>query len=457
MTPKRHHGKKLHTGPPLTRLDEMRRTARFARKSDRTRSADSPPDPELLAKNTEALCELIIEALHELRAATTEPVTPDLLSRSITRQSSYLDTICSVARSAGPFIEPAEALLERLRGFQIGILRAFETAFGQECGPRPEELCRLAQTECRVEEIIALNSQILDLVRDVSGKAGEERREILELLAETARNLVEVERLVSVSYSSACKIHQGNQGFAQIVENHIQDIGDVLQGDHSVEELKGLIVSKLSAIREASQKNLQNGHHRKLTSEVEALRQQLNTLRNQIARTQKKAEKLEKVSLLDPLTGIANRRGLQKILRKEWDESKHSGDVFSVLVIDIDNFKLINDRFGHWAGDKCLLELVKRVKLSLRGTDFLSRLGGDEFVTVLPNTDQAGAATVAETLRRSIVQTRFLYGGERVPLTISIGLSTVQTSDQNFKAVLERADNALHNTKQKGRNCVSML
>ena len=163
------------------------------------------------------------------------------------------------------------------------------------------------------------------------------------------------------------------------------------------------------------------------------------------------------MSLLDPLTGIANRRGLQKILRKEWDESKHSGDVFSVLVIDIDNFKLINDRFGHWAGDKCLLELVKRVKLSLRGTDFLSRLGGDEFVTVLPNTDQAGAATVAETLRRSIVQTRFLYGGERVPLTISIGLSTVQTSDQNFKAVLERADNALHNTKQKGRNCVSML
>ena len=109
-------------------------------------------------------------------------------------------------------------------------------------------------------------------------------------------------------------------------------------------------------------------------------------------------------------------------------------------MVDIDNFKSINDVFGHWAGDKCLAQLAKRLKVNLLGTDFLARCGGDEFIVVLPQTEAKGAETVAQKLCEHVRQTRFLFRGERIPLTISIGVSTIRESDHGINSMFERAD-----------------
>lgn len=415
---------------------------------------------EVHSKDMEILCETIIEALRELRSSTTAPITPNLLSQYISRKSSYMDTLCAVAKWAGEPDTPAEPTpyVKPLQQFQIDLLRVFESAFGHESGNRAEELCRLAEMRCRIEEILELNPQILEFVKDVSGKSSYQRDELLSLIAEVAKDLVEVESFVSISYSNATNAFQANKTFAEICETNIQDIHNVLQTSKSMDGLKALIVSRLENIKDASRKMLEADRHERdlLNNQVKSLKYQLKTMKNQISTAQKKADRMEKASLLDPLTGIANRRGFQKHIRKEWSNYKHTGENFSILTIDIDHFKFINDQFGHWAGDRCLSELVRKIKTNSRGSDFLARCGGDEFIMVLPKTEKNGAATLAENLRSHVEQTRFLYRGERIPLTISLGLSTVQDNDQNIKTVLERADYALYITKEKGRNCVSM-
>jgi diguanylate cyclase (GGDEF)-like protein len=125
-----------------------------------------------------------------------------------------------------------------------------------------------------------------------------------------------------------------------------------------------------------------------------------------------------------------------------------------VLLLDVDHFKSINDRFGHTVGDLCLKEIIKRVRPLLRESDFLARFGGEEFVTLLPETGQTGAKEVAEKLRRCIEKTEFLHRGKAVQITISIGATQVESTDLKPESLFGRVDKALYQAKEAGRNRV---
>src|SRR5208337_5436215 len=107
-------------------------------------------------------------------------------------------------------------------------------------------------------------------------------------------------------------------------------------------------------------------------------------MKQEIVRVQKRAKVLEEETLLDPLTGVHNRRAYEKRIQEELARFERHGEIFSILMIDIDNFKSVNDRYGHSAGDRCLEEFTKLIGKILRGTDFLARYGGEEFITILP-------------------------------------------------------------------------
>ncbi len=421
---------------------------------------DSSPDSGSLSMKSELLCEFFIEALRELRSETNATLTVSSLSRCMMKKEPYLAALGSGAGRSGPPEESIDlqSFVRRLQGFQVCILKVFHNAFNQFAENRAEELCALAEQKSRLAETIELNSRILDFITDVSCKASFQCKELLDLLAEVTVSLVEVENILSVSYSNAAKIYGDNKVFANTVEMNVQDISNILQTSQNMDEIKNLISSKLENIKAASKgkQEADNQNRIQMASEIDNLKSQLKMMRKQIFKVQKKADKMEKSSLMDHLTGVANRRAYQKYVREEWDEFRRTGSAFSILMIDIDNFKSINDRFGHWAGDKCVVKLAKRLKVNLRGTDFLARYGGDEFVAVLPRTEQKGASKVAENLRGNIENTRFLYEGERIPLTISIGGSTVKKSDKNIIEILERADKALFDTKEHGRNWISM-
>lgn len=181
---------------------------------------------------------------------------------------------------------------------------------------------------------------------------------------------------------------------------------------------------------------------------------------------QKKQQNLESVNLelkylsdLDGLTGIANRRSFDDALRGAWAEAKLSGKPLALIMCDIDYFKAYNDTYGHQQGDECLRQIAKTLQATLnRKGDFVARYGGEEFVVILPNTDLAGAITVAEGLRDGVLALQLKHEQSLVLpyVTISLGVAAQQDafSMKNSTNLVETADQALYLAKREGRNRV---
>jgi diguanylate cyclase (GGDEF)-like protein len=153
---------------------------------------------------------------------------------------------------------------------------------------------------------------------------------------------------------------------------------------------------------------------------------------------------------IDALTGILNRHALYPILNQELDRSARYARPFSIILFDLDEFKLINDAFGHLEGDIMLKELSKLVSNLLRKTDYAGRWGGEEFLLVLPETDIVEAGILAERIHEKIEETHFV---EKYYITASFGVAAYHIG-QNLESLLECADKALYQAKQNGRNQV---
>jgi two-component system, cell cycle response regulator len=162
------------------------------------------------------------------------------------------------------------------------------------------------------------------------------------------------------------------------------------------------------------------------------------------------------MAITDALTGLFNRRYMESHLGTLVEQASARGKPLAALVIDIDYFKAINDNHGHDAGDDVLRDFAMRLKRSIRGIDLACRYGGEEFVIVMPETDMAVAAMVAERLRRRIAGEPFAItqGARTIPVTISIGIAALRGKDDTAATLLKRADQALYRAKRDGRNRV---
>ncbi len=162
-----------------------------------------------------------------------------------------------------------------------------------------------------------------------------------------------------------------------------------------------------------------------------------------------------RLAVLDPLTGALNRRALTAALEHEIQRARRTGQPVALLMVDVDHFKRINDAHGHLAGDAVLRHLVEVIKERLRAPDVLARFGGEEFVVLAPDTDAAGAVQLAESLRAAIAAQPAPLADQRVPFTISVGVTTqaIDTAT-HWQALLNRADRALYQAKHDGRDRV---
>ncbi len=162
------------------------------------------------------------------------------------------------------------------------------------------------------------------------------------------------------------------------------------------------------------------------------------------------------LAVVDPLTGLNNRRYLERRLASALDEAAHKGRPLSLMILDIDHFKSVNDTYGHDAGDEVLKSFAQRIRRAVRGADLVCRLGGEEFVIVMPGTPLTVAAGIAERIRAAIEAQAFTLHAQAQPIvvTTSIGLAE-RGDDANPDALLRRADRALYNSKSGGRNRVT--
>lgn len=160
-----------------------------------------------------------------------------------------------------------------------------------------------------------------------------------------------------------------------------------------------------------------------------------------------------RASLTDGLTGAGNRINLDNVLGRELDQAQRYQQPLSILVLDLDHFKSINDVHGHVAGDYVLKMVANTLKASSRCADMTFRFGGEEFVILLNKTDTAGAKVTAERIRRNIESLSLHYGNTLIPVSISVGVAGLGHSEGK-ENLLHRADKALYQAKQNGRNQV---
>jgi diguanylate cyclase (GGDEF)-like protein len=180
---------------------------------------------------------------------------------------------------------------------------------------------------------------------------------------------------------------------------------------------------------------------------------ELTGSRGELERTRGRLAAAERLTLIDPLTGVWNRRYLERAFREQVKRHTRFDSIFGVLVIDIDRFKRINDRHGHAIGDAVLTEVAHTIDGSVRGDiDVLARFGGEEFVVVLPETDRAGAVVAAEKIRTLIADSAFESDGSPVSVTVSIGVAACPEDGADESELLAAADAALYRAKASGRN-----
>lgn len=162
-------------------------------------------------------------------------------------------------------------------------------------------------------------------------------------------------------------------------------------------------------------------------------------------------ERIQHQARTDGLTGLANHRTFYEVLEQELWRSKRYGEQISLIMVDIDNLKTINDTFGHKAGDKVIMETSRRIKESIRQIDTAARYGGDEFAIILPNTSLADATVVAERMVSVVSSTPVVWRKDEIPVSISVGLGPYGP-DSTPDDITSRADKALYAAKQAGKN-----
>jgi len=273
-------------------------------------------------------------------------------------------------------------------------------------------------------------------VKDLFVKLG-----VIERVLEEERK--ELKNIILLLAESLKEFLGNSNGFSQYLDNFIEkikktdDIGEI-------KKLKLEVIKTTMIVKE----NTEKIKKKLLMAEkgLKEVKERMNKLEEEIKKAKEKA-------LYDGLTGAYTRAVFNDRIVKEVERAKREKKRLSLLMMDIDNFKKINDTYGHQMGDIVLKIIVSQMKKVIRDFDFLARYGGEEFVLILPETGDKLAKEVAERIRSKIEHTKFLYKGERIPVTISIGCAELK-EDDSVESFIERADKALYEAKNSGRNRV---
>ncbi|WP_166222162.1 diguanylate cyclase [Pseudomonas atagonensis] len=255
--------------------------------------------------------------------------------------------------------------------------------------------------------------------------------------------------------------HADNSSAARAMDTQIREQVDGLQTSvqqaADLDDLKQVLENHLEGLL-----GTMDQHQKQRDAREQEVAARLKGLSERVAHMEQEAqgfrehlEEQRQKALIDPLTGLPNRAAWSERLEQEIKQWQQHGNTLSLAMLDLDHFKRINDNYGHLAGDKVLKIIASVLRKRLRGSDFIARFGGEEFVLLLPATPPAVGAKLLETLRAAIEACPFHFKGERVTITISMGLASFKPGEHS-DLVIKRADQALYRAKNAGRNRIEL-
>ena len=400
---------------------------------------------ELLRHCLERLDGADDEAVRALRGELTRAAREQELRR---QAEALLELAAQTAGAASPAASaPApdagrEILLQLLE--QLGLPEAFDDRVGA-LQQRLEE-----EPDCEPLEVL---HRITDLVAEMRMQLQREKQEIEDFLQQLTDRLQDVDSFVKGSEGERRAAYMQGRELGDAVQAEVRGIETDVRDAQDLSLLKQTVQARIDAIVTHVEQHRQAEVARNEAAEarVEALQQRLQEMEQEAGELRERVHQQRSQAVTDALTGIPNRLAWDERLQQEYARWKRFRTPLALLVWDVDNFKPINDEYGHKAGDKVLRVIAGILADNIRETDFIARFGGEEFAMLVSGAGVEDVAMVAEKLRAAIEDCGFHYRGQAVPITISCGIALFDGED-TMEAVFERADQALYRAKAQGRN-----
>ena len=354
----------------------------------------------------------------------------------------------------GKLLKPTVSnTLQQLKKASLKSLDQLGIIIGMDFSEKIDLLKEQVTSSDSVDYLISLKNGVMEIIEHYAEKTENDRNNVTGFMKEIGERIVSLEESLLASQENKGKELEVDMAFNEGISSELKTIGNTVKKSDEIKKLKSYVLDHIDRIDTEIETRREeyivridssSGDSEKLKSHFKSIIENLEN-KNKI---------LEKQSSLDPLTGIYNRRIFTERLSDEFERFKRYDTPFSLLFFDVDHFKIVNDTYGHDAGDKVLRGIAASTGQILRKTDVLSRYGGEEFVVILFETTLNMAVQAAEKLRELIETAHFDYEGTAVPITISIGVTEVSSKDMYPEEVVSRSDKYLYRAKQAGRNMV---
>ncbi len=306
-------------------------------------------------------------------------------------------------------------------------------------------------------EIVVVLHRVAEMVNEQHGRVQREKDDLQRMLQQITQHLDRVAGYIKgeaveqqVAVDSGTDLNNKLLGEVRALNANVEQASDLaalqLKARGSLDAISG----HLREFRAREERRASSYRER-----AEGMRQRVEELELQSRALQESLEREQRLALIDTLTGIPNRLSFTDRVTQEFKRWHRFHEPFSLAVWDIDHFKAINDSYGHPAGDKVLRSIAQQLAGHVRETDFVARYGGEEFVMILLGATVDEAMSVVDALRTKVAELGFQFDGKRISVTISCGVSAVR-DDDTVEQAMERADKALYQAKELGRNRCAM-
>jgi diguanylate cyclase len=391
------------------------------------------------------------DELIALAAANRRNADADELARlaeSLTTTVVAVDAVCPVPTITFPATDTQSrlalrSLLERLAG-------------GDPKDPAAALMAEIA-TAKNDSALAKIITRAADLVHGRGEQLQRERLQIAEILGEVTHRLDEMAGFLSDSNHANRSRFEDTQAYNDTVMSQMRELTNEVAGATELGVLQTLVNARLECVaqhvsnfraREEFRLLEVNGRAERMRTRIAELERETSDLHSRLDSEKQRAR-------IDPLTGIANRKSFEERFAQEIAQKPGADPAVVMLLWDLDNFKIINDSYGHRAGDRVLQSVAACLMAAVRGNDFVARIGGEEFVTLLSGTKLAQAMLIANQVRSAVEALHFHFRGTPVRVTVSCGVTELLDSDA-AEAAFDRADTALYRAKHNGKNvCVA--